>query len=107
MNDYLTECLPVLYAELGLTGEEIAHMTPWEVEQRIRGYDKRLKNRKAFMASFVTAPVINSGIRGPKKPITAESLVPDAFKKGVTVDEKRHIIAYAEEMERRRAHGRT
>ena len=59
------------------------------------------------MASFVTAPVINSGMRGPKKPITAESLVPDAFKKGVTVDEKRHIIAYAEEMERRRAHGRT
>ena len=96
-----------MYAELGLTGEEIARMTPWEVEQRIRGYDKRLKNSKAFMASFVTAPVINSGMRGPKKPVTAESLVPDAFKKGVTVDERRHIIAYAEEMERRRAHGRT
>lgn len=96
-----------MYGELGLTGDEIGQLTPWEVEQRARGYARRLKDRKAFYASFVTAPVINSGSRAPRKPVTAERLVPEAFKKGTTVNEKRHIMEFAEEMERRRKRGKS
>ena len=44
-----------------MSGAEIAQMTPWEAEMRLKGYQKRMKNRRAFVASFVTAPIINSG----------------------------------------------
>ncbi len=53
---------------MGLTGEEIGRLTPWEVEQRAKGYARRLKSKKAFTASFVTAPIINGGYRAPKHP---------------------------------------
>lgn len=95
--------LPILYGELGLSGDEIARMTPWEAEQRLRGYQKRMKNRRAFTASFVTAPIINSGFKAPKHPVMPERLVPDAFRKGVTPSKRKRLMKFAEEMERRRA----
>lgn len=92
---------------MGLTGEEIGKLTPWEVEQRAKGYARRLKDKKAFTASFVTAPIINGGYRAPKHPITAERLVPEAFHHDVSPDKKKRVLEFAEEMERRRAHGKS
>ena len=95
--------MPVLYGELGMSGAEIAQMTPWGAEMRLKGYQKRMKNRRAFVASFVTAPVINSGFRAPKHAVLPERLVPDAFRKGVTPSKRKRLMEFAEEMERRRA----
>ena len=99
--------MPVLYGELGLTGPEIAALTPWEIDQRVSGYERRMKNYQVFMASFVTAPVINAGFRSPKRPVTARKLVPDAFKHGTTAEQKNKLLALAEAQERKRQHGKS
>lgn len=62
-------------------------MTPWEVEQRIEGYMERMKHKRIFTASFITAPIINGGMRAPKKTITAKKLLPDDFREEISEEE--------------------
>lgn len=107
MREYIEYVLPLCYGELAMTGEEMAHITPWEISMRLDGYMERMKKKRMFTASFLTAPIINSGSRAPKRPVTAKKLLPDDFriKKTVTKEEKAHYWALMEEAEGRRNHG--
>lgn len=93
--------LPFCYGELHLTGEEIGSITPGEITARLDGYAKRMKNMRILLASFVTAPVINSGMRGPKRPVTAQKLVPQDFKEEISAEKLKSLQQFMEQAERR------
>lgn len=85
-----------------MTGEEIAAATPWEITHRIDGYVARMKDRRIFTASFITAPVINSGMRAPKRGVKVEELLPGDFRGKYDRDEAAYIKALIEEQEEKR-----
>lgn len=84
-----------------MTGPEIAAATPWEITQRINGFVDRMKDRRMFTASFITAPVINSGVRSPKNGVTPKELIPEDF--GVRGERERIKNMIDKEEEKRRA----
>ena len=84
-----------------MTGQEIADSTPWEITQRINGYVDRMKDRRMFTASFITAPVINSGVRSPKYGVTPRELIPQDFGEQGEREKIKKMID--EEEEKRRA----
>lgn len=90
-----------------MTGAEIEAVTPWEIEMRLDGYAARMKTRRIFTASFLTAPIINGGMKAPKRAVTAKKLIPEDFRSGepVTEEDILNIKALAEETERRRTGG--
>ena len=88
-----------------MTGEEIANATPWEISKRIDGYLDRMKDRRIFFASFITAPVINSGVRSPKRGVKVEDLLPNDFRGEPDKEEAERIRAMIAEEEERRKHG--
>ena len=94
--------LPICYGELAMTGEEIGRATPWEIERRIEGYSVRMKNRRVFTASFVTAPIVNAGFRAPKKPVTAEKILPGDFNEKQSPKERKEWLEMARREEERR-----
>lgn len=85
-----------------MTGQEVADATPWEITQRINGYMDRMKDRRLFTASFITAPVINSGMRCPKHGVTVKDLLPNDCKSDSDHSEMEHIKMLIEEQEERR-----
>ena len=90
-----------------MTGQEIADATPWEITHRINGYAERMKDKRIFTASFITAPVINSGARAPKHGVKVEELLPGDFHgydEGAAMGIKKLI---EEQEEKRRKHGAT
>lgn len=101
-SEYIDLVLPVCYGELNMTGAEIGEATPWEIERRIEGYNTRMKVRRMFTASFITAPVINSGMRAPKHPVAPEEFLPDDFRPVSTDEEKEEWLAMAKAEEERR-----
>jgi len=89
-----------------MSGAEIAECTPWEIEKRLDGYARRMKYKRMFTASFVTAPIINGGMRAPKKIITAQKLLPDDFKEEISEEKRQEIAALVKtESARRRKNG--
>lgn len=86
-----------------MTGPEIGDATPWEIEHRIEGYNARMKAQRMFTVSFITAPVINSGMRAPKHPVAPEKLLPDDFMPASSDKEKEEWLAMAKAEEERRA----
>ncbi len=94
--------LPICYGELAMTGDEIGQVTPWEIERRIEGYSARMKNRRVFMASFVTAPIVNAGYRAPKKPVTAEKILPADFNEKQSSKDRKEWLEMARREEERR-----
>lgn len=107
MREYIEYVLPVCYGILAMTGEEISYATPWEISMRLSGYIERMRGKRIFAASFFTAPIINSGARAPKRPVTAKKLLPEDFRTGkpISKEEKAHMLALMEESERRRSNG--
>lgn len=89
-----------------MTGEEIARATPWEINHRAAGLRRREKRERIFYANFVTAPLINGGMRAPKKVVKPEDIVPKDFER-VTSQERNEEIRrqIMEEEEERRKHG--
>lgn len=66
----------------------------------------RMKDRRIFTASFFTAPVINGSVRGPKKAVTVEDLLPNDFNHETDREEMNRIKEMiAREEEKRRKHG--
>ena len=89
-----------------MSGEEIARSTPWEIARRMEGYRDRMKTRRIFTASFVTAPVINAGYSRPKRPVTARKLVPGDFThEEISAADKARFLKISAEAEKRRNHG--
>ncbi|WP_235819598.1 hypothetical protein [Acidaminococcus timonensis] len=85
-----------------MTGEEIGTATPWEIQRRIEGYGARMKAKRMFTASYITAPVINAGYRSPKRPVTPEKILPDDFRTPEAQDERDEWLAIAKAEEERR-----
>lgn len=85
-----------------MTGEEIGRCTPWEINKRIEGYSARMRNRRMFTASFLTAPILNAGYRAPKKPVTAEKILPDDFSSKQSDKERAEWLEMAKREEERR-----
>lgn len=83
-----------------MTGEEIANATPWEIQARLKGYARRMKHRRIFTASFLTAPIINGGVRAPKKAVTAKKLLPEDFQAKVSKADMRKVKALIEKAQR-------
>lgn len=79
-NDYLTAILPICFSVLNMTADEIYDSTPWEIEQRIKGYEERQRIKRVFTASFFTLPIINSGFCRPKEALQLKDIVPDDIK---------------------------
>lgn len=94
--------LPICYGELNMTGAEIGEATPWEITRRIEGYNARMKARRMFTVSFITAPVINSGMRAPKHLVVPETLLPDDFMPVSSDKENEEWLAMAKAEEERR-----
>lgn len=94
--------LPICYGELAMTGEEIGAATPWEIARRIEGYSARMKNRRVFTASFVTAPIVNAGYRAPKKPVTPEKILPGDFNEKQSSKDRKEWLEMARREEERR-----
>lgn len=83
-------------------------MTPYEVMMRVEGYKERMKNKRIFAASFITAPIINSGSRGPKRAVTVKRLLPDDFglnASGKKIDHMKEVVKQAEREELKRKKG--
>lgn len=97
--------MPACYGELHMTGQEIADCTPYELELRAKGYQRRITNQKLFVASLVTVPFINYGGRGVKRPVTVKKLFPDDFKRDVSKEQKEELLTLMEETERNRKNG--
>ncbi|MCR5440261.1 MAG: alkaline phosphatase family protein [Selenomonas sp.] len=99
--------MPLLYGELGLTGDEIGRLSPWEIDRRLEGFGRRQKNKRLFTASFVTAPIINSG--HPKHPVTARKLIPADFRNELPLDDGKveRLKKLANKIEGRRNRGRS
>lgn len=99
--------LPILYGELHCTGQEIAALTPWEIERRIDGYMKQVKVKRVLIADLVTVPILNAAGH-PKHPILLQQIVPDVFQEAHAApkDQVESLKRFAEEQERRRGHGR-
>ena len=51
-NDYLTAILPICFGALNMTADEIRKSTPWEISQRIKGYEYRKRQERIFVGSF-------------------------------------------------------
>ena len=77
MNDYLTYIMPLCFGALNMTAEEIYNSTPFDINQRIKGYEDRQRMMRVFIASFITLPVINSGFKSPKKQLKLEDVIPE------------------------------
>ena len=85
-----------------MTGDEIGQATPWEIKRRIEGYETRMKRQRMFAASFITAPIINSGSRSPKRPVTPAKLLPEDFRTAKDQEEDAEWLAMAKAEEERR-----
>lgn len=69
------------------------------------GFRQRMRTKKVFTASYLTAPILNAG--HPKRPIKAQQIVPEEFQeeKDVPQDKVDRLNRLADEQERRRKHG--
>lgn len=85
-----------------MTEAEIGESTPWEIQKRIEGYGVRAKGRRMFTASFLTAPIINAGVRSPKHPVTPSKLLPEDFHYTESQEEREEWMAIAKAEEERR-----
>lgn len=65
----------------------------------------RMKHKRIFTASFITVPLINGGMRAPKKTITAKKLLPDDFREEISEEEFEEIAEIVKNEERRRKNG--
>ena len=77
VNDYLTYIMPICFGALGMTAEEIANSTPFDINHRIKGYEERQRMKRVFVASFITLPIINSGFSRPKKGFKLQDVIPE------------------------------
>lgn len=77
VNDYLTAVLPVCFGPLKMTADEIYRSTPWDINQRIRGYEERERQKRVLLGAMVTVPVINAGFYRPAGGVTLTDIVPD------------------------------
>lgn len=76
-NGYLTAILPICFGALNMTADEIRQSTPWEINQRIKGYEYRKRQERIFIASFLTVPILNSAFNRTKKGVRLEDLIPE------------------------------
>lgn len=76
-NDYLDAILPICFGALDMTAQEIYDSTPWEINQRIKGYEFRKRQERIFTTSFLSVPIINAGFNRPKKDVSVKDLIPD------------------------------
>lgn len=60
-----------------MTADEIRQSTPWEINQRIKGYEYRKRQERIFIASFLTVPILNSAFNRTKKGVKVEDLIPE------------------------------
>lgn len=77
VNDYLTAVLPVCFGPLKMTADEIYRSTPWDINQRIRGYEERERQKRVLLGAMVTVPVINAGFYRPQGGVSLADIVPD------------------------------
>ena len=77
VNDYLTAVLPICFGALNMTAQEIYDSTPWEINQRIKGYEYRKRQERIFVGSFLTVPILNSAFNRTKKGVKLEDLIPE------------------------------
>ena len=77
VNDYLTTILPFCFGQLNMTAKEIYDSTPWEINMRIKGYEKRQRQKRVTTASFLTLPILNSGFNRRKKGYTLQDIIPE------------------------------
>lgn len=59
-----------------------------------------MKDKRLFTASFVTVPVINSGMRAPKRGVKVEDLIPGDFHNADQAEQMRAMIEEQEEKRR-------
>lgn len=99
-NDYLTVILPICFGQLNMTAEEIYNSTPWEINMRIKGYEERERNKRIFVASFITVPMLNSAFNRRKQGYTIKDVIPeDVGDSDITqeeLDKWREILKNAE-----------
>ena len=60
-----------------MTADEIRQSTPWEINQRIKGYEYRKRQERIFVGSFLTVPILNSAFNRTKKGVKLEDLIPE------------------------------
>ena len=94
-NDYLTAILPICFGALNMKADEIRKSTPWEINQRIKGYEYRKRQERIFIGSFLTLPILNSGFSRPKKGFKLEDIIHDDYSDSITqteLDKWREIL---------------
>lgn len=99
VNDYLTYILPICFGALGMTADEIHDSTPYDINNRIKGYEERQRIQRVFIASFITLPIINSGFSRPKKTVKLQDILPEDLEEDVLkkeIDSWREILKNAE-----------
>lgn len=93
-----------------MTADEISNSSPREIYRRINGYQTRMRNRRLFIGSFVTVPVINAGANAPRKGVTLKDILPDDVRdaegKAVDAEYSRHMAEVMEDEERKRKEGK-
>lgn len=94
-----------------MTGEEIARSTPAEINARIDGYARRMRDKRLFTAALVSLPIVNYSSRGPRHSITLQKFLPDDFKlESPDSDSVKTFKALRDESEKQRKevkHGRS
>lgn len=103
VNDYLKAVLPVCFGPLSMTADEIYRSTPWEINQRVAGYEERERQKRILLASLVTVPVVNFGFYRPKNGVSVKDVIPeDLAEDALTEKELQHWKNVLDEaMERR------
>ena len=100
VNDYISYILPICFGALSMTADEIYDSTPYDINNRIKGYEDRQRMKRVFVASFVTLPIINSGFNKPKKQLKLQDILPeDLMEEDVLkteIDMWREILKNAE-----------
>lgn len=74
----------------------------------IEGARERMRTKKVFTASYLTAPILNAG--HPKRPIRAQQIVPEEFRHEeaeASPEQVDRLSRLADEQERRRKHGQS
>ena len=92
--------MPICFGVLNMTADEIYDSTPFDINNRIKGYEERQRIKRMLIASFFTLPIINSGFNRPKKTLKLQDIIPDDLMDDnvlkAEIDEWREILKNAE-----------
>lgn len=66
---------PIAYRQLSLKPWEFFAMTIYEFHEQLDGWLWRHKREQEKLATFITIPLVNSGMNAPKRGLTVEKFL--------------------------------